>query len=85
MSKHFRELQRQIGQRIRTARLAAGLTQDQLGERIGVVGQQIQKYESGENGITAGRLHLLCHALGTRPDWLLATDLDPKSLEKASQ
>jgi len=37
-------------------RLARGMTQAELGRRIGVTFQQVQKYESGSNRIGAGRL-----------------------------
>ncbi|MFN3171225.1 MAG: helix-turn-helix domain-containing protein [Hyphomicrobiales bacterium] len=53
------EFDKRLGQRIRQARLLKGLTQDELGQIIGVSFQQIQKYESGDNRITAERLHLI--------------------------
>jgi transcriptional regulator with XRE-family HTH domain len=48
-----------IGTRIRTFRLRAGLTQEQLGERVGLSYQQIQKYEHGESKITVDLLYRL--------------------------
>jgi transcriptional regulator with XRE-family HTH domain len=40
------------------------MTQDHLGQESGVSFQQIQKYESGKNRISAARLYEICHVLG---------------------
>ena len=45
-----------IGQRLRMQRKLAGLSQEQLAERLGVTFQQVQKYEKGTNRISASRL-----------------------------
>jgi len=50
------ELDIRVGQRLRDARLLAGITQDQLGRAMGVSFQAVQKYESGENRLSVGRL-----------------------------
>lgn len=42
-----------------------GLTQEELAEQVGVSFQQFQKYENGENRISAGRLFQLAVALDT--------------------
>ena len=52
------EVDRIVGERIRRRRILTGLTQDQLGEALGVSYQQIQKYETGANRVSAGRLYL---------------------------
>ncbi|HSF91781.1 MAG TPA: helix-turn-helix transcriptional regulator [Paracoccaceae bacterium] len=46
-----------VGQRVRQARLLAGITQQQLAAETGVTFQQIQKYEKGLNRISASRLY----------------------------
>jgi transcriptional regulator with XRE-family HTH domain len=48
-----------MGMRVREARLAAGLSQEKLGDILGVTFQQVQKYEKGVNRISSGRLKLL--------------------------
>src|SRR6266850_881091 len=53
-----------VGQNIRIYRLRAGLTQKQLGRRIGVSFQQIQKYEAGVNRVAPGRLTQMADILG---------------------
>jgi transcriptional regulator with XRE-family HTH domain len=50
------EIDSRVGRRLREARLLAGLSQGQLGARIGVTFQAVQKYESGENRLSASRL-----------------------------
>lgn len=45
-----------IAQKLRQFRVAAGMTQDQLGELTGLSFQQIQKYEKAKNRISASKL-----------------------------
>jgi transcriptional regulator with XRE-family HTH domain len=53
-----------IGARIRAARRERGLTQGELAEAIGKSGQQVQKYESGENHVAVATLLAIARALG---------------------
>jgi transcriptional regulator with XRE-family HTH domain len=46
----------EVGKRIRYRRWKLGMTQMELAERIGVKFQQVQKYETGANRISASRL-----------------------------
>jgi len=46
----------QVGHRLRQARFLAGVSQSELGAGIGVSFQAVQKYECGENRISASRL-----------------------------
>jgi len=52
-----------LGTLIASVRQAAGLTQQQLAEMIGVTYQQAHKYERGINRISAGRLYEIAHVL----------------------
>jgi transcriptional regulator with XRE-family HTH domain len=52
-----------IGARMRENRLAINMSQADLGEILGVTFQQIQKYESGRNRVSAARLFEICKAL----------------------
>jgi transcriptional regulator with XRE-family HTH domain len=45
-----------VGRRIRSQRLVLGLSQMELGHRLGITFQQVQKYEKGTNRVSAGRL-----------------------------
>jgi transcriptional regulator with XRE-family HTH domain len=52
-----------IGQAIQAIRMQNEMSQRSLGAAIGVSYQQIQKYEAGENRITARRLYEICQLL----------------------
>jgi transcriptional regulator with XRE-family HTH domain len=45
-----------VGGRLRTLRMMMGFSQEKLGDHLGITFQQIQKYESGKNRISASRL-----------------------------
>lgn len=51
-----RTLDRLIGQRLKVARMARRVSQEEMGNAIGVTFQQVQKYEKGNNRISASRL-----------------------------
>ena len=53
-----------VGQRVRLARLSAGLSQSQLAGAVGITFQQVQKYEKGTNRISASRLYQFANILG---------------------
>lgn len=46
-----------VGRRIRQRRWMLGITQTQLADAVGIRFQQIQKYETGANRISASRMH----------------------------
>jgi transcriptional regulator with XRE-family HTH domain len=52
-----------VGRKLREMRTAAKISQTELGQAIGVSFQQIQKYETGRNRMSAGQLWLLCRFL----------------------
>jgi transcriptional regulator with XRE-family HTH domain len=53
-----------VGSRVRFRRMLIGMSQEKLGESLGLTFQQIQKYEKGVNRIGASRLYELGKALG---------------------
>jgi transcriptional regulator with XRE-family HTH domain len=53
----------EVGRRIRAQRLSKGLSQTDLGRRLGVSFQQVQKYEKGFNRVGAGRLQAIAEVL----------------------
>ena len=53
-----------VGKRIRHRRWMNGTTQQQLAEAVGIKFQQIQKYETGMNRVSASRLWDIAHVLG---------------------
>lgn len=52
-----------VGQRVRMRRTLLGMSQEKLGEAIGLTFQQVQKYERGSNRISAGTLYRLGQVL----------------------
>ncbi|HBS49764.1 MAG TPA: transcriptional regulator [Rhodobacteraceae bacterium] len=52
-----------VGKRVRHRRWLIGMTQQQLAEQVGIKFQQIQKYETGANRVSASRLWDIAEAL----------------------
>jgi transcriptional regulator with XRE-family HTH domain len=81
--EHIEQIDRYIGAKIQELRLARGMSRQDLGDRIEVTHQQLQKYEMGVNRVSAGRLALIAKHLDTS----VATfyeGLDSKLVVKAS-
>ncbi len=57
------EIDLQIGRRLRRRRRLLGLTQHELGDGLGLHGQQIHRYECAANRISAARLHRIASVL----------------------
>ena len=52
-----------VGSRVRMRRKMLGLSQEKLGEKLGITFQQIQKYEKGTNRVGASRLQAMADAM----------------------
>ena len=59
------EVDAYVGARIGLRRSALGLSQSALAQELGISFQQVQKYETGQNRISASRLHRAATVLGT--------------------
>ncbi len=55
---------RHVGSRVRMRRMMVSMSQEKLGERLGITFHQVQKYEKGTNRIGASRLHQIASILG---------------------
>jgi transcriptional regulator with XRE-family HTH domain len=55
-ARHPDAYDREVGLRVRTLRISRRMSQNDLGQSLGITFQQIQKYETGANRIGAGRL-----------------------------
>jgi transcriptional regulator with XRE-family HTH domain len=91
MKPDLRAINAHIGQRIRQQRLMLRMTQEKLGESIGVSFQQIQKYERGTNRCAGASLVGLAQALSVSPGWfyegapgVVATPPHPEAREVAA-
>ena len=54
-----------VGARMRLRRVMLGMSQERLGESLGITFQQIQKYEKGTNRVGASRLQQIARVLST--------------------
>ncbi len=74
-----------VGSRVRLRRTLLGMSQEKLGEAIGLTFQQVQKYERGANRIGASRLFDLSRVLDVPVSFFFddapATDTAPNRLE----
>ncbi|PVM84490.1 transcriptional regulator [Caulobacter radicis] len=66
-----------VGTRVRVRRKALGITQEKLGDRLGLTFQQIQKYERGANRISASKLYAIARALGVPVAFFFDGLVDP--------
>src|SRR5215210_1660484 len=64
LTKAPNPVDRHVGSRVRMRRMLVGMSQEKLGEALGITFQQIQKYEKGTNRIGASRLHDIARTLG---------------------
>ena len=65
----IKEFDQHVASRIHTLRRELGFTQKDLANIIGLSYQQIQKYESGVNRISAGFLYCLGASMGVSPEY----------------
>ena len=83
----------EVGRLVRVQRISRGLSQTELGNQIGVTFQQVQKYESGANRISMGRLTRIGRVLGVDVTYLLGANrraapsapVNPKDQAKYSE
>ncbi len=52
-----------VGSRVRMRRMMLGMSQEKLGEALGLTFQQVQKYENGTNRVGASRIQQICEIL----------------------
>lgn len=73
---------RSVGERIRKARRAALMSQEQLSQELELSFQQIQNYETGKSNLCGERIVQLCRVLKMEPNELLGWRMAAR--EKAS-
>lgn len=69
--KRKREIDLQIGERIRQSRSKVNISQTALGAAIGVGSSQMSRYEAGETSCTAWQLEIIAEELGVTIDYLV--------------
>src|SRR5690242_11373534 len=63
MSKAPNPVDKYVGSRVRMRRIMLGMSQEKLGEALGLTFQQIQKYEKGTNRVGASRIQQISEIL----------------------
>ncbi len=71
------EVDKLVGSRIRISRLALGLSQQDLGDAVGLSYQAVQKWEAGKAALTIGRIVQISEALKITPSSLLGEIVQP--------
>jgi transcriptional regulator with XRE-family HTH domain len=76
-------IDRHVGSRVRMRRILLGMSQEKLGEALGLTFQQVQKYEKGTNRIGASRLQQISTTLNVPPAFFFdgAPSLDESSAD----
>lgn len=64
MQKSPSPVDRYVGSRVKMRRMLISMSQEKLGDALGITFQQVQKYERGTNRIGASRLHRIAQILG---------------------
>jgi transcriptional regulator with XRE-family HTH domain len=68
-----------VGSRIRLRRNMMGMSQERLGENLGITFQQVQKYEKGTNRVGASRLQAIANTLGVPVAFFFEEAASPES------
>ncbi|KFG68120.1 helix-turn-helix transcriptional regulator [Microvirga sp. BSC39] len=64
MKKSTGSIDKEVGSRVRMRRMSIGMSQEKLGDMLGLTFQQVQKYEKGMNRISVARLIEIAKILG---------------------
>jgi transcriptional regulator with XRE-family HTH domain len=72
MKKAPNQIDRHVGGRVRMRRMMIKMSQEKLGEALGLTFQQVQKYEKGTNRIGASRLQQIAGVLGVPVDFFFS-------------
>jgi len=84
--KYPNAVDKHIGYKMKLRRTDLGMSQEALGEKIGLSFQQIQKYEKGSNRVAAGRLFEISGILGVDIDYFFeGIGVNIKSLRGMSE
>ena len=68
-----------VGTRVRSRRILLGISQEYLGDELGITFQQVQKYEKGTNRISASRLSDISRILNVAPGYFFEEFPESKS------
>jgi transcriptional regulator with XRE-family HTH domain len=69
-----------VGSRVRMRRMMLGMSQEKLGDALGLTFQQVQKYEKGTNRIGASRLQQIAQILQVPVSFLFRRRAEPRTI-----
>lgn len=72
-------------QKIKSRRIAMGLSQEQLAQKLGCATSRIGKWEIGTGSPDAGQIWALAEALNVTTEWICSPDADPENPEQIDQ
>ena len=84
MMTKAREVDKQVGKRIRARRRLMDLTQAEVAKALGISFQQLQKYETGHNRISAGRLSQLAELFSAPVGYFFGEETEGSSPLRAA-
>lgn len=67
--RNANKIDEHVGARVRAARNASSVSQEQLGAKLGISYQQVQKYETGANRISCSMMAIIAAALDRDVSW----------------
>jgi transcriptional regulator with XRE-family HTH domain len=73
-------IDKHVGSRVRMRRMMLSMSQEKLGDALGLTFQQVQKYEGGANRVSASRLSAMAEILGVPISYFFG-DLRPDDAE----
>ena len=82
VKRRSQPIDQHVGRRMKERRVALGISQTALADRLGITFQQVQKYESGTNRMSAARIYTVSIALGCEISYLFEgiTGKQPKPM-----
>jgi transcriptional regulator with XRE-family HTH domain len=83
MKFDYKAIDREVGRQVRLIRLQNKMTQYALADHLGISFQQMQKYETGQNRISASRLFAISQIFACSPDvffCMLRNDSNPQCI-----
>lgn len=83
MAKIPNPIDRHVGNRVRMQRILMNMSQEKLGDALGITFQQVQKYEKGVNRISASRLQQISQTLQVPPSFFFQDASGKNGLENA--
>jgi transcriptional regulator with XRE-family HTH domain len=83
MKKVPNPIDKHVGSRVRMRRMLLGMSQEKLGEALGLTFQQVQKYEKGTNRIGASRLQQISKTLNVPPSYFFEGQAAEERSEEA--